>query len=171
MARPVNQKCWHCSQMSVAEARRLHGEFGDSCWDEQRCHRKRSHYRNRADNNQKRKREYLSLKGERRGEIRSEQPSPKAPPIALLYLYRDARKDAHLHALGIAIWEGNNKVEEIPATHCMGMTNSQVREYLQTILGELHQRYGIRTYEPEIRYESCHCPIQPCPLRAGSEGI
>jgi len=166
MARPVNQKCWQCSQMSVAEARDLHGETGDGCWNEQTCHRKRSHYRNRADNNQKRKGDYSSIKAERETAIRSNQPAPNAPSIALLYLYRDARKDAHLHALAIAVWRGNVKLEEIPATHCMGMTNGQVRQYLQTVLADLHQRYRIQTFEPEIRYDSCFCPIQPCPLKA-----
>jgi hypothetical protein len=87
----------------------------------------------------------------------------------LLYLYREARKDAHLHALAIAIWQGNVKLEEIPATHCMGMTNSQVRQYLQTVLADLHQRYRIQTFEPEIRYEPGFCPIQPCPLKAMPE--
>jgi hypothetical protein len=166
MARPINAKCWHCSQLSVEAARDLHGETGDGCWNEQTCHRKRSHYRNRADNNQKRKTEYVSIKSERRAAIQSKsQVTPKAPPIALLYLYRDPRKDAHLHAIAITIWQGNQKVEELPATHCMGMTNGQVRQYLQTVLQDLHQRYNIQTFEPEIRYDACFCPIHPCPLK------
>lgn len=166
MSRPINQKCWHCSQLSIAEARDLHGQTGDDCWNEQTCHRKRSHYRNRADNNQKRKSEYLSTKSEHQATICSGQPAPNALPIALLYLYRDARKDAHLHALAIVVWQGNAKLEEIPATHCMGMTNAQVRHYLQTVLADLHQRYRIQTFEPEIRYEPCFCPISPCPLKS-----
>ncbi len=164
MARPINQKCWHCSQLSVETARELHGEAGDHCWNEQTCHRKRSHYRNRADNNQKRKSEYASVKAKHQVEICSEQPAPPAPPIALLYLYRDLRKDAHLHALAIVVWQGNHKLEEIPPTHCMGMTNSQVRQYLQAVLADLRQRYAIQTFEPEIRYDVCFCPIRPCPL-------
>jgi hypothetical protein len=166
MARPVNPKCWHCSQLSVPEARSLHGETGDGCWNEQTCHRKRSHYRNRADNNQKRKSEYVSIKATRRSATCSEQPPLVAPPIALLYLYRELRRDAHLHALAIVVWQGNVKLEEIAATHCMGMTNSQVRQYLQTVLVDLHQRYRIQTFEPEIRYDPCFCPIQPCPLKS-----
>lgn len=166
MARPINTKCWHCSQLTIEAARELHGETGDGCWNEQTCHRKRSHYRNRADNNQKRKTEYVSIKAERRAAIQSEsQITPKTPPIALLYLYRDARKDAHLHAIAVMVWQGNQKIEELPATHCMGMTNGQVRQYLQTVLQDLHQRYNIQTFEPEIRYDACFCPIHPCPLK------
>ncbi len=166
MARPVNGKCWHCSQLSVEAARELHGETGDGCWNEKTCHRKRSHYRNRADNNQKRKGQYFSIKAQRKAEIKSEIATKlKTTPVALLYLYREPRKDAHLHALAIAIWQGDTKLEEIPAKHCMGMTNSQVRKYLETVLQDLNQRYGIKTFEPEIRYDPCFCPIHPCPLK------
>lgn len=167
MSRPIDQKCWHCSQLSVAAARELHGEAGDGCWNEKTCHRKRSHYRHRPDNNQKRKSQYVSLKTQRHEAVRSAiQTRPKAPPVALLYLYREARKDAHLHAIAITIWQGDTKLEEISATHCMGMTNSQVRQYLQSILQDLNQRYGIKTFEPEIRYDPCFCPIDPCPLKS-----
>lgn len=167
MARPTDTKCWQCSQLPIEAARELHGETGDGCWNEKTCHRKRSHYRNRADNNQKRKGRYVSVKAERNAKVRSTiQTVPNAPPVALLYLYRDARKDAHLHAIAVAVWQADTKLEEISAKHCMGMTNSQVRQYLETVLQDLSQRYGIKTFEPEIRYDSCFCPIQTCPLKS-----
>jgi len=53
----------------------------------------------------------------------------------------------------------------MPATHCMGMTNSQIRRYLQDVLQELSHLYKIKNFEPEIRYDPVFCPIQPCPLR------
>jgi hypothetical protein len=165
MARAFNPVCWQCSQMSIDAARQLHGESGDGCWDEKICHRRRSHYRNRADNNQKRKATYSPA------EKAPDRPSSKvqaklqAPPIALLYLYREARKDAHLHAIGISVWQGDQKLEDIPATHCMGMTNGQIRKYLQEVLQELNQLYNIKSFEPEIRYDPVFCPIQPCPLK------
>ncbi|MDV3348628.1 hypothetical protein QGP82_08015 [Leptothoe sp. LEGE 181152] len=40
MARRINQKCVACAQMSVAKSRQLHGESGDGCWVEKRCHRR-----------------------------------------------------------------------------------------------------------------------------------
>jgi hypothetical protein len=165
MARAFNPVCWQCSQMSIDAARQLHGESGDGCWDEKICHRRRSHYRNRADNNQKRKATYAPA------EKAPDRPSSKlqaklqAPPIALLYLYREGRKDAHLHAIAISVWQGDQKLEDIPATHCMGMTNGQIRKYLQEVLQELNQLYNIKNFEPEIRYDPVFCPIQPCPLK------
>jgi hypothetical protein len=167
MGRPVNPKCWECSLLDSKTAKELHGEAGDGCWNEKICHRRRSHYRNRADNNQKRKSHYVSVKATRSQELRSSITiKPAAPPIALLYLYRESRKDAHLHAIAITVWQGDQKLKEVSPTHCMGMTNGQVRQYLQTVLQELHQTYGIKTFEPEIRYDPIFCPINPCPLKS-----
>jgi hypothetical protein len=174
MARAFNPLCWQCSQLSIDAARQLHGEEGDPsgigeavrCWDEKICHRRRSHYRNRADNNQKRKATYTATQGKI-----AEQPpiqiqaKLQPPPIALLYLYREARKDSHLHAISISIWQGDQKLQDLPATHCMGMTNSQIRRYLQEVLQELSELYNIKNFEPEIRYDPMFCPIQPCPLK------
>ncbi|WNZ27532.1 hypothetical protein HJG54_32170 [Leptolyngbya sp. NK1-12] len=167
MARPINPKCWECSLLDSKTAKALHGETGDGCWDDRICHRRRSHYRNRADNNQKRKGQYISVKASHREALRDRDAvKPAAPPVALLYLYREPRRDAHLHALAITIWQGDQKLKEFPPTHCMGMTNSQVRQYLQTVLQDLNQTYGIKTFEPEIRYDPSFCPIEPCPLKS-----
>jgi hypothetical protein len=114
MGRPVNPKCWECSLLDSKTAKELHGEAGDGCWNEKICHRRRSHYRNRADNNQKRKSHYVSVKATRRQELRSSITiKPAAPPIALLYLYRESRKDAHLHA-------GGSKAERVSANPLYG---------------------------------------------------
>lgn len=166
MARAFNPICWQCSQLSIEVARQLHGEAGDGCWDEKICHRRRSHYRNRADNNQKRKANYTTTRIEPSGQATTKiQAKLQAPPIALLYLYREARKDSHLHAIAISVWQGDQKLEDMTATHCMGMTNSQIRRYLQDVLQELNHLYNIKNFEPEIRYDPVFCPIQPCPLK------
>jgi hypothetical protein len=48
----------------------------------------------------------------------------------------------------------------------MGMTNGQVKSYLQKVLVTLKERYGITEFEPPIRLGPCECPIAPCPLKA-----
>lgn len=174
MSRLINPKCQECSQLSVEAARSLHGESGDGCWSDRTCHRRRSHYLNRDDNNQKRRGQYAQTKTRSATQRRSckskskiipPNTPPTAPPIALIYLYREKRKDAHLHAVTISIWQGDRKLEQFQPAHCMGMTNTQVRQYLQGILQELNQRYGIREFEPEIYRDPALCPITPCPLR------
>ena len=45
MGRTTNEKCWACSLLTATEARKLHGEGGDSCWQDDTCHSRRSYYR------------------------------------------------------------------------------------------------------------------------------
>jgi hypothetical protein len=170
MARSINPKCWECALLSSDVAQQLHGETGDGCWEPKTCHRRRSHYRHRADNNQKRKGEYAVAKAATQPDRPPAPPTatvdkPNIPPVALLYLYRDNRRDAHLHAIAIAVWQGDRKLEQsLEPTHCMGMTNSEVNAYLLKALGELRDRYGIVKFKQEIRYDPSFCPIRPCPL-------
>jgi hypothetical protein len=89
----------------------------------------------------------------------------QAPPVALLYLFREDRQDAHLHAIAVAIWQGNRKLAEVQPVHCMGMTNRQVNEYLRNVLGVVGEKYGITEFEPPIRMEPMECPMQDCPLK------
>lgn len=172
MARSIDPKCQQCSQLPVEVAKSLHGELGDGCWSDRICHRRRSHYLNRDDNNQKRRGRYAQIKtaGKQRlckseGAVIAPEKPPTVPPVALIYLYREKRKDAHLHAVTVSVWQGDKKLEQFQPTHCMGMTNTQVRGYLQGILQELNQRYGIREFEPEIYRDPALCPIVPCPLK------
>lgn len=177
MARSIDPKCQECCQLPIETAKALHGELGDGCWNDRICHRRRSHYLNRDDNNQKRRGQYALSKVH---QAQSQEPHrfsksiataispdtpPTVPPVALIYLYREKRKDAHLHAITVSVWQGDQKLEQFQPTHCMGMTNTQVRQYLQGILQELNLRYGIREFEPEIYRDPMLCPIAPCPLK------
>jgi hypothetical protein len=92
-----------------------------------------------------------------------ELESPVAP-VAYLYLYRDKRQDAPLHALSIVVWKGSDKIAQLPAIHCAGLRNRQIQEYLQQAIENLKQKYGISKFEPEIRMEPTECPLRPCPL-------
>jgi hypothetical protein len=167
MPRKIQKKCLECSYLSASEAQHIHGATGDNCWNPKICPRRRSHYRHRADINAKRRGQWALT--------RAEQASPhpdrltiaaQRPPVALIYLYREARKDAHLHAIAVTVWQGETKLAEIQPIHCMGMTNSQVNQYLREILNVFNQRYGITEFEPEIRMEPIECPLDPCPLRS-----
>jgi hypothetical protein len=90
----------------------------------------------------------------------------KAPPVALLYLFRENRQDAHLHAISAAVWQGNQKLAEIEPVHCLGMTNRQVNEYLRNVLAVVGDRFGITEFEPPICMELMECPMQDCPLKS-----
>jgi hypothetical protein len=89
----------------------------------------------------------------------------QAPPVALLYLFREDRQDAHLHAISVAIWQGDHKLAVVEPVHCLGMTNRQVNEYLRNVLAVVGEKFGIGEFEPPIRMEPMECPMDECPLK------
>lgn len=167
MPRRINPKCLQCAQLSVSEARQVHGADGDGCWDEKVCHRRRSHYRNRRDINASRRSLYRQEVQQQRAESAPEAISIAIDlkPVAYLYLYRQKRQDAPLHAIAISVWQGNQRLLEVAPIHCAGMRNQQIQRYLMDVLSTLRDRYGITKFEPEIRLEPTECPIEICPLK------
>jgi hypothetical protein len=163
----VNPKCLKCIDYSRSEAKRLHGSQGDGCWKDNTCDSKRHHYRHRKQNNAKRKGEYANQKAQTTQVETAETLfiPVQAPPVALLYLYKEKPKDAHLHALAVSVWQGSEKLAEVEPIHCMGMTNTQVKHYLKEVLKVLRDRFGITEFEPSIRMEPTECEIAECPLK------
>jgi len=172
MPRRINSICLACAQLDANEAISLHGPQGDDCWDSKRCPRRRSHYRNRRENNAKRRAERLAAQG---GPVDAGPErvsiSLDLQSVAYLYLYREKRKDSPLHALAISVWEGDKKVMEIEPIHCSGLRNRQIQTYLQKALDHLKEHYEITKFESEVRMEPSECPISPCPLRELSEDL
>ena len=168
MGRPINKRCLECSKLSQKDAIAKHGlGSATACWNPKTCPRKRSHYRNRKGNNQRQKAQYRDKNPKSTPVETTETLSipVQAPPVALIYLYREKRQDAHLHALAGSVWQGSEKLAEIEAVHCMGMTNTQVNRYLREVLKVLCDRFGITEFEPPIRMEPTECEIPACPLK------
>lgn len=135
---------------------------------ESRCHRKRSHYRHRRDNNAARRSVYQHETQQKRQAAALETLALPLTFKPVAYLYRQKRQDAPLHAIAASVWEGNQQLLEIDPIHCAGMRNQQIQRYLMEVLKTLRQRYGITKFEPEIRLEPSECPIEQCPLRPHS---
>jgi hypothetical protein len=165
--RRINRKCLDCAQLSVTEARQLHGDEGDGCWNESLCHRRRSHYRNRRDKNAARRSAYRQEVEQQRADGDPETLSIPITlkPVAYLYLYRQKRQDAPLHAIAVSVWQGDQRLLEVEPIHCAGMRNQQIQKYLVDVLKNLQPRFGITKFEPEIRLEPIECPIKNCPLK------
>jgi hypothetical protein len=168
LSRPVQQKCLDCSRLDQQNAIALHGPGTKTgCWNPKTCPRRRSHYRHRLENNAKQRGGYRAGKTE--GQTVEMMPHifipVKAPPVALLYLFRENRQDAHLHAIAAAVWQGNQKLAEVAPVHCLGMTNRQVNEYLRNVLEVVGEKFGITEFEPPIRMEPMECPMQECPMK------
>lgn len=168
MGRPINKVCLECSKLSQKDAITRHGPGTETaCWNPKTCPRKRSHYRHRRENNEKQRAHYRDRKPKLTpvGTTETLSIPVQTPPVALLYLYKEKPKDAHLHAMAVSVWQGSEKLAEIEAVHCMGMTNTQVNRYLREVLRVLRDRFGITEFEPPIRMEPSECEIPECPLK------
>ncbi|MGB8702862.1 MAG: hypothetical protein WCD18_25885 [Thermosynechococcaceae cyanobacterium] len=169
MGRHINPTCLACSRLAQTEAIALHGPGTKTgCWNPKTCPRRRSHYRNRLENNAKQRGTYRARKTTGQSvEVAEAIFVPvQAPPVALLYLFREGRQDAHLHAISASVWQGDRKLAEIQSVHCMGMTNRQVNGYLRNVLDVLGEKFGITEFEPPIRMELSECPMGNCPLKS-----
>ena len=169
MARRITKKCVECAQLSAAQAQQLHGKKGDGCWHDKRCPSKRSYYRNRQRLNEKRRLQYQQQVLARR--LRNRQvemvslPVAEASvPYANLYIWREKRKDAPIHAIAVSVFQNNSKVLEVAPIHCAGYRKRQLERYIQKdVMSYLNARFGITFFADEIRLEPMECPIKGCP--------
>jgi len=172
MSRPSQEKCRLCSKLSATEAKLKHGIEGDRCWDDERCHNRRSYYRHRGVRNYNRKQH-------RRQSIAPELSQPThtaileipAPALgaAIAHFYRET-KDSPLHAIGAELWMGNHRVAKIEPVHCLGLAEAQVRMLLMRILEGFssHSRVKIERFRSTVELHPTNCPIRPCPLHPNS---
>ena len=168
MPRRINKKCVACAQLSAADAQQLHRKKGDGCWDEKRCPRRRSHYRHRQQLNEKRRLQYQQSSGvvpDGGGVETVSLPVAKGSmPYANLYIWREKRKDAPLHAIAASVFKDGVKVLEVSPIHCAGYRKRQLEKYVQKdVMSYLNARFGITFFADEIRLEPIECPIAGCP--------
>ena len=155
--------------MSAAQAQRLHGKEGDGCWHDKRCPSKRSYYRNRQRLNEKRRSQYqqqISSVSSEEGEVEkvSLSVAEGAVPYANLYIWREKRKDAPIHAIAASVFKDGVKVLEVAPIHCAGYRKRQLEKYVQKdVMSYLNARFGITFFADEIRLEPIECPIAGCP--------
>ena len=169
MARRVSKKCVECAQLSAKQAQQLHGKKGDGCWHKRRCSSRRSYYRNRQQLNEKRRLQYQQqtaggASDEGQVEMISLPVAEESMPYANLYIWREKRKDAPIHAIAASVFQDGSKVLEVMPIHCAGYRKRQLEKYVQKdVMGYLKARFGITFFADEIRLEPIECPIPWCP--------
>lgn len=145
----------------------MHGTEGDGCWNDKRCPRKRSHYRNRQQVNEQRRLHYKFQKvnaGEQVETVSLAVTEEPAAPYANLYIWREKRKDAPLHAIAASVFQNGEKVLEVAPIHCAGYRKRDLERYVQKdVMGYLKARYGITSFAEQIRLEPIECRIEGCP--------
>jgi hypothetical protein len=163
--KPPAATCRRCAQLTAAEAKTRHGPEGDNCWDERRCHSRRSYARHRDRRNHTRN----ARRWQNRITVRlDDQPVsaetlnqvqtasdlvtlsfqthlPTSGFTAVLQVYRRA-VDAPLVAVGGEVWQGGQKVAEVVPIGAAHLTPRQVEIYVERLLKKLTELYGIRRF-------------------------
>ncbi len=175
MARRVNKKCLKCSLLDAEEARQLHGAEGDGCWDDLKCHKRRSHYRHRGDRNFKRA---LSRQLQQKVDtpetlqLSADLSESTYFPLLILYTDRPLRRKGKvlLHALAAELWFGTDQRAKIEPVHCIALSQEQVGQLTQQILKKFAEYCGtgekFTVFSEIICRDMQHCPIRPCPLHS-----
>ncbi len=163
MARPDQEKCRLCSKLTSQEAQQRHGAEGDGCWDDQRCHNRRSYYRHRGVRNYNRKSK-RQQSGDGSSVVTLAIPAP-AIAAAVVHWYRET-KQSPLHAISAELWIGNDRVAKMEPVHCLGLTELQVKTLLLRILEGFSQQGGqkVERFRAAVELHPQNCPIRPCPL-------
>ena len=168
MPKSTREKCRLCAKLDLEGAIARHGPAGTGCWERDKCHKRRTYYRNRDRYNKDRRHKYAIETG-RIVPVMS-VPVPQVP-AATLHLYRE-RKDGPLHAIAAALWMGAKQMAIAEPVHCLGWTGAQVRQYCREILkafsGQLEYE-GLDRFETTVEHDPRQCPLRPCPLHP--EGI
>lgn len=157
--RKIPDKCLRCAMLSAEKAKALHGPEGDGCWNPKVCYNRRSHARHRDRRNQARNRQRQTAVLE---ELAIDISEFAEVWTAILVVYRRAGADTPVHAIAAQIWQGQQQVAVVQPIHCMGLVPSQVHAYLRRLLSLLDERYGIRKFASQERFDPELCPIRPC---------
>jgi len=167
MGRPTNQKCWACSLLNVAEARKQHeGAIGgDGCWRDDTCPSRRSYYR----------------KGRGRLAQRKEAIATVVVPVpamsyVVLHTYvdqvRQPQDDVVIHAMCAEAWVGGEPIAMTQPQHTFGLPPRMVKDYARQLLEALYQEYGkgrrmgFERFAREEQHSVAQCPIRPCSYHA-----
>jgi hypothetical protein len=168
MPKSISEKCRLCAKLTATEAIAKHGPNGTGCWIGDKCHKRRTYYRNRDRYNTAKRTQYRGVEENgvnNTGQAAVLAVAPPIVPAAILHLYRN-RVDDPLHAIGAELWLGQRKVAEIEAIHTMGLLPAQVKTFLKEVLVTFSQQVGSNITQFEVQTERSPqaCPVRPCPL-------
>jgi hypothetical protein len=157
MPKSSSEKCRLCSKLSMDEAIARHGSNGTDCWDGDKCHKRRTYYRNRDRYNSNKRKSYRQTTGKEPIVLAI---APSAVASAELHLYR-ARVDAPLHAIGAELRLGDLVVAKIEPIHAQGLSAAQVKGFLREVLSAFSVQAGESLSKFDVQQERSPglCPI------------
>jgi hypothetical protein len=144
MPTTIRPNCAACSKLDISKAKQK------NCWDDARCHRRRSDHRN---------------KGERKSKRSTAENITIDPPQiyhGILQLWREPRDDAPLHAIGLEIKLGDDSIALVSPVHCAGWMPSQVHQYVAKILEFTGENYQFKKLSSIVIISPNKCLITGC---------
>jgi hypothetical protein len=140
----IRPNCAACSKLDISKAKQK------NCWDDARCHRRRSDHRNKGERKSKRSTtEILSI-------------DPPQIYHGILQLWREPREDAPLHAIGLEIRLGDDLIALVSPVHCAGWMPSQVRRYIEQISEFTNEKYQFKKFSSFVILPPSKCSIKGC---------
>lgn len=112
---------------------------GDGCWNDLKCHKRRSHYRHRSERNLKRV-VLRQIQGvpDTPETIEFSPSLPLSKQFPVLILYTDhpphPKQKILVHAVGAELWLGTEKQVRIEPVHSFALSKEQFHALTQQIL-------------------------------------
>lgn len=150
MPKKIPTKCMNCAKLSTTEAKEQY-----NCWDVSVCYSRRSHINNKERRNQTR-----NIK--RQKELCEEINIPVENIIytAILIVYRKPGNNTLIYALEVEVWKESKKHSVIKPILTAAFKKHQLEKYIESILNELNNRYGIKKFSLLKTLDISVCPIQ-----------
>ncbi len=159
----VSKKCSQCSKLSVEEAMEKHGDQGDGCWSGEACHKRRTYYKYRERYNRDRRHKY---QGEKDTQTQLEGIEVPKVPVVIVYFYRTTKNEP-LHALGVTLHIGKQRLGTPKLIHTLGWTEAEVRAYIKSAIAEFNSLHEItiRGVAATVELDPSQCRLEDCPLK------
>ena len=162
MPRLKNHQCAACSRTCVEQAKQK------DCWEGQRCHDRRSHYRNRQTRISDRRLKYRLNKANTPSTNEpltiSIAPPPVTKPLAIAVVY--SPPTGGIHAIAFEVWQDAKLIAKVEAVHCQRWNNLDLAAHTQNVLGDLNRRFGMTKLATRKTLPASECPISNCPVVA-----
>lgn len=149
MPRAINPLCLSCAELTSAQAHLR------SCWDDVRCHKRRSFYRGKL----------------------SQAAAPIDSPVPIIKISLPSvcyavlvqwKQGSRLHAVAGELYRGSELLAKSSPIHCGALTERMLKQYLESMLKAFSVQCGsnVALFRDSVELElSRHpCPIEGCNL-------
>ncbi len=168
MPKNTGHNCDACSKLSAPQARQK------NCWEDKRCPDRRSYHRKKATTAIRRKeqRQNAAIETITFGRLNANvgadgQPfNLDVPDVYAAELCLWINRSNHtLHAIGARLYCGSVMTDRTQVIHCLGLTNTQVKQVGRSILLAMSATHGnvpLHKFRAVKEFDASLCPLADC---------